>query len=81
MEYCFTKLGFNKQAFVEEILNNDFQGDISSCAHTLGITPSYLKKLLFSSISGAGMDVLTKIHLYAQIAKKNDPYKYIFIRE
>ena len=76
MEFCFTRLGFNKQAFIEDILNKDFKGNISSCANTLGITPGY-----FSSVSSAGMDVLTKIHLYAQISRKEDPYKYIFIRK
>ena len=81
MEFCFTRLGFNKQALIEDILNKDFKGNISSCANTLGITPGYLKKIIFSSVSSAGMDVLTKIHLYAQVSRKEDPYKYIFIRK
>lgn len=81
MEYYIARLGFNRRAFVEDILNIDFNGDLKLCAKEIGITYSYLKELIYDSTKSAGKEALTKIHLYAQIARKPNPNKYIFIQE
>lgn len=81
MEYSVTKLALNKDAFVEDILNKDFKGDMSSCAAELGIAQGYLNLMLLSKVTGAGVDALDKIHHYARASNKENPNKYIFIHE
>lgn len=77
MEYSTTKLALNKHAFIEDILNKDFEGNMSSCAAALGITPGYLSLMLLNKVTGAGVDALDKIHHYAQVSNKENPNKYI----
>ena len=49
MKYYISRLGFNRRAFVEDILNIDFNGDLKLCAKEIGITYSYLKELIYDS--------------------------------
>lgn len=70
-------MGFNRKRFVEEILNMDFNGNIRTCAITLGINPSYLHDLVYIPTKDAGPKTLTKIYHYCKHTGK-DPESFIF---
>lgn len=80
LEIDAMKLGFNRRNFIEEILNEDFNGSIRECAKTLGVATGYLNDLLRITNKDAGRDTLTKIWRYAIKTGKN-PNKYIFVLE
>ena len=72
-----TVLGFNRKNFVQDILNQDFEGNIRECAVSLGMNPSYLHDLVFITTKDAGSKTLTKIYHYCKRVGK-DPDLYIF---
>lgn len=74
------RLGFNRRAFIEEILNEDFSGNIRECSKSLGIATGYLNGLLYMASKDAGRETLTKIWRYAKKTRRN-PDKYIFVQE
>lgn len=80
LEFEAMKLGFNRRNFIEEILNEDFSGNIRECAKALSIATGYMNDLLRITSKDAGRDTLTKIWRYA-IKTGKEPNRYIFVIE
>jgi hypothetical protein len=71
-----TFIEFDRRLFVEEILNVEFDGNISRCAKAVGMEPSYLHELIFNTSRKAGKVNLTRIFRYCMKTDK-DPLRYI----
>lgn len=67
---------FDRQLFVEEILNNEFDGNISECAKALKVSTTYLHDLIFVTTKKAGKANLTRIFRYC-VKMGLDPLRYI----
>ena len=74
------KLGLNRRAFVEDILNVDFEGNINDCAKKMGFSTKYLNELIRMPEKEAGCKTLTRIWRYAKKTGR-DPEKYILKTE
>jgi hypothetical protein len=73
------KMGLNRKNFVEQILNIDFKGNLTSCSNALDIKRGYLYNLLFNE-QNAGRSALEKIYKYCRKTKR-DPEIYIFTKK
>lgn len=73
------KMGLNRKNFVEQILNVDFKGNLTTCSIELKITRGYLYNLLFNN-QNAGRSAIEKIYKYCRKTNR-DPEKYIFTKK
>ena len=72
----WTFVEFNRKRSVEEILNLEFNGNVSECARSMDMSPVYLHGLIYDTSRNAGKINLTKILRYCLQTGK-DPLRYI----
>lgn len=73
-------LGFNREPFIKDILEKDFNANIRACALALNMAPNYLHDLIFTPTRGAGNKTLSRIYQYCKKTNRN-PETYIFIEK
>ena len=71
-------LGFNRKQFVEDIVNNRFNGNITRCANELKISAAYLHGLIYNTKYTAGKKFFNAVIMYCR-NNKMDWQKYIFV--
>lgn len=72
------QLGFNRVNFIQDIINNKFNGNITKCATELSLSNSYLHAVIYDTKNKGGMKLLNAI-IYYCMKNKIDYRKYIFI--
>jgi hypothetical protein len=71
---------FNRERFIEDILNVDFQGNVRKCAIAIGVDPGYLEQVVYTPTKKGGTKLLGGIYQYCKSTKRN-PEMYIFDNE
>lgn len=72
------QLGFNRVNFVQDIINNKFNGNVAKCATELALSHGYLHSVVYNTKNKGGMKLLNAIINYCT-RNKIDYHKYIFI--
>lgn len=72
------RLGFNRVNFIQDIINNKFNGNITKCATELSLSHSYLHAVIYDTKNKGGVKLLNSIINYCA-KNKIDYHKYIFI--
>lgn len=73
-------IGLNRDNFIHDILEAEFNGSFRDCAEALGIRTNYLRDIVMSTNREAGTKTLTCIYRYC-IKTGKAPEPYIFVRK
>lgn len=73
-------IGLNRENFIKEIFEKEFNASIKLCAAALEMAPNYLRDLIFTPTRGAGNKTLSHIYRYCKRTNKN-PERYIFVKK
>lgn len=73
-------IGFNRENFIRDIFEKEFNANYRQCAAALGMAPNYLRDIISTPTRGAGNKTLTHILRYCKRTGKN-PEKYILVKE
>lgn len=70
-----SRVEIDHKMFAEEILNIDFDGNISRCSIAMGMNPSHLHDIIYHGAK-AGKVTLTRVLRYCLMTGR-DPLRYI----
>lgn len=71
-------IGLNRENFIKDIFEKEFNASIRLCASALDMAPNYLRDIIYTPTRGAGNKTLSHIYRYCKRTGK-DPERYIFI--
>lgn len=73
-------IGLNRDNFIHDILEAEFNGSFRNCAEALNLRENYLRDILRSPDRDAGTKTLSCIYRYC-IKTGKAPEPYIFVRK
>lgn len=73
-------IGLNRENFIHEIFEKEFNSSIKDCANALIMAPNYLRDIIATPTRGAGNKTLSHIYRYC-IRTHKKPERYIFYRK